>query len=129
MTWDITTAAIPGVRFVTPDEYRKEKLTYVVLSSVDTVLTDALAVAADEHGVIANFFHPDFYHQHVRAVLAAEDAEVSGDDEDDEDELVLVYDRFTAFVLLEKMWELVNRGLLAHRGRGDAFDFRLALPE
>jgi hypothetical protein len=120
MTWDVAVHAAPGARFVDADEYRKHKQKYVGRTMVDQVLTDALASAADDEGVIANFWLPDFYAKTLREEMR---------DEYDEDDYQLTYDRFTAMALTEHLTSLVMAGLLGHRGKGGSYDYRLALPE
>lgn len=119
MTWDIAVATVEGARFVTPEEYREGKHPYVFQGLVDSVLTDALAAAADRDGVIADFHLPSFYATYVREALLAEE---------DDAEFTLTYDRFTAMALMDALHSLLMRGLLAHRGKGDSYDYRLALP-
>lgn len=117
--WDLASAAAPGARFATPEQYRTAKQPLVSEGLVEWVLTDALAEAADQDGVIADFDLRDFYTTHVRNVLRSED---------DADDFALTYDRFTAMALADSLNGLLLRGLLAHRGKGDSYDYRLALP-
>ncbi|TKG61528.1 hypothetical protein [Prauserella endophytica] len=121
--WDITTdAAVAGTRFVTPDEYRQGIPDEISMSMVKSVLVEALADAADQDGVILNFLTPDFYRSYVSGVM-------NRDTEEDGEEPPLVYDRFTAVTLTEHLHAFVlDDGLLAHRGNGDSFDYRLTLP-
>lgn len=59
-----------------------------------TVVTDALAAAADDEGVLLDFNERDFFDTHVGAVMNR-DIEVG------EEVTPLVYDRFTAMALMD----------------------------
>ncbi|MGI8312760.1 hypothetical protein [Saccharopolyspora hattusasensis] len=122
--WDITVHARPGARFATPDECRQHKDEYLPTGGlVEWVLTDALVAAADEHGVLTDFDVRHFYATHVQYALAV-------DDDPEDEPPALTYDRFTAMALQDGLKTLLlDRGLLAHRGKGDSYDYRLALPE
>jgi hypothetical protein len=120
MTWDVKSDAAPGARFVGPDEYRKDKQKYISTSMVDQVLTDALATAADDDGVIEDFDVTDFYATTLQDEMR---------DEYDGDEYRLTYDRFTAMALADHLSGLVMAGLLGLRGKGSSHDYRLTLPE
>lgn len=127
--WDIAVHAVPDTRFVTPAEYRAGKYRHLGRSLVLHVLTDALADAADTEGRIDDFTPEHFYHQHVQAQFhfapsAPAPALAPGDSGKR-----LVFDQFTALVLVDHLSLLSMMGLLAHRS-GDYFDhrYRLTLP-
>lgn len=112
-------AAKPGARFVAPEEFLANLPGTVRNDMVKTVVAEALAHAADADGVLLNFSHPEFYADHVAEVF---DQEL----DDDEESTPLVYDRFVAVALLQCLTSLVlDDGVLAHRGNGDSFDYRL----
>lgn len=117
--WELAVHAIAGARFVGPDEYRERKLGYVVTSLLAQVVTDALANAADQDGVLEDFDQPAFFQRHVAALLSEQAGE----------ELALTYDTFTAMALVDTFTSLRAQGLLGHRGKGGSYDYRLALPE
>lgn len=117
MTWDIARHAVAGARFVGKAEYLRHKDRYLRTSLVDEVVTDALGDAAADDGVIADFDVPRFFATHVAAQLGDAPSPPG-----------LVYDMFTAITLTDHLHNLVAQGLLAHRGRGNAYDYRLALP-
>lgn len=117
--WDITTHAIPGTRFVTPQQYRAGVPASVQRGLVKPILIEALARAADDEGVLLDFEFDEFFATHVAAVLA----------DDDEDAAPVVFDRFTAMVIMDAIGALtIHDGLLANRGNGDSADYRLTLP-
>lgn len=120
MTWDISAHAVEGARFVNPAEYLEHKNNFLLGTLVGYVLTDALVAAADPDGIIENFNVVRFYTQHVATTMRTDD---------DGSDYQLTYDRFTAMSLMEHLHGLVEAGLLAHRGKGDSYDYRLALPE
>lgn len=118
--WDPTVHAAPGARFVTPTEYREGRPDYVCEgSAVLYILTEALADAADNNGVIIDFDVREFYTTHMRNALL--------ENEDDEG-FRLIFDRFTAFTLQDYLGRLLMSGLLGNRGKGNSFDYRLTLP-
>jgi hypothetical protein len=119
MTWDASALA-EGARFVGKDEYLRNKDKYISSPLIDGVLTGALAEAADADGVLTDFSPPDFFNTYVRDELR---------NEEDGADFQLTYDRFTAMTLMEHLGGLVRDGLLGHRGKGDSYDYRLALPE
>lgn len=117
--WDVTVHAIPGTRFVTPGQYREGTPAVVRRGLVKHTVVEALTRAADDDGVLLDFEFDEFFETHVAAVLA----------DDDEAAAPLVYDRFSALVLLDCITMLtIHDGLLANRGNGDSADYRLTLP-
>ena len=119
--WNVATDAIPGARFVTPEEYRLGVPHSVRRSMIKHVVIEALADAADPDGVLLNFNQPTFFALHVANVL--------NQDLEDDDAPPLVYDRFVAMTITDCMTSLMlEDGLLANRGNGDSADFRLTLP-
>lgn len=120
--WDVTVhAAVAGVRFVTPGEFQAGLPASVHRGLVKTVVTEALAIAADEEGVLLDFNERDFFDTHVVAVMNS--------DLEEEEATPLVYDRFTAMALMDCLHSLMlDDGLLANRGNGDTHDYRLTLP-
>lgn len=60
---------------------------------------------------------PDFFDQHVAPLLDERGAAGTA-----------TYDMFTAMALTESLHWLTLGGLLAQRGNGDSYDYRLALP-
>ncbi len=111
---------IAGARFVDPDEYLEHAPGIVRGSMVDTTLVEALAAAADSDGALLDFQIVEFYEQHVTAVMR--------DDEDDPADWRLNYSRFVAMALTDATYRLATAGLLAQRGNGDSYDYRLTLP-
>lgn len=110
-----------GARFVGPDEWLHglpEQWTRDSLHG--STFTDALAVAADDNGVILNFRPNEFYAGPLSDVLR---------NDDDPEGWTLKYDRFSAMTLLDIEMALGNAGYLAVRGNGDSKDRRLTLPD
>jgi hypothetical protein len=121
--WDPAVhAALPGVRFVTPEQYLAAAPQVVRRSMVNYTVIAALADAADADGVLLDSDLPEFYRTHVAKVL-------SRDLDEDEEAPQLVYDTFTAMALMDCLHTLLlEDGLLANRGNGDSADYRLTLP-
>jgi hypothetical protein len=110
---------LTGARPVGPDEWqaglpgeRRYRLSY------DTY-AEALALAADQNGLILDFRPNEFYERDVTKVLAC-----SGDPK----RWRVRYDRFVAMVLIDLSSEFISAGFLAHRGNGHSSDHRLMLP-
>ena len=121
--WDPAVhAALPGVRFVTPERYLAAAPQVVRRGMVNYTVIAALADAADADGVLLDFDLPEFYRTHVAKVL-------SRDLDEDEEAPPLVYDTFTATALMDCLHTLLlEHGLLANRGTADSADYRLTLP-
>jgi hypothetical protein len=121
--WDPAVhAALPGVRFVTPEQYLAGAPQVVRPSMVNYTVIAALAQAADADGVLLDFDLPQFYRTHVATVL-------SQDLDEDQETPQLVYDTFTAMALMDCLHTLLLAdGLLANRGNADSADYRLTLP-
>lgn len=81
------------------------------------VVIDALASAAADDGSLLHFDIRAFFDEHI--------TEAMGRSPDDPP---LKYDSFTAMTLMEAFMWLQARGLLAHRGNGDSYDYWLAAP-
>lgn len=80
------------------------------------VFAKALAEAATDDGLLANFDPIKFCERDISAAIS---------DENHEPGWSVNYDRFTAMVLHDLQMEFAFRGLLARRHGGD---YRLALP-
>ena len=121
--WDPAVhAALPGVRFVTPEQYLVGAPQVVRRGMVNYTVIAALADAADADGVLLDFDLPEFYRTHVAKVL-------SQDLDEDEETPQLVYDTFTAMAVMDCLYTLLlEDGLLADRGNADSADYRLTLP-
>lgn len=113
-----------GSQFVGPQEHR-ERLDSQLLRAlglsdmVDETLLAALAAAADADGLLLDLQRRDLYNRHVTAVLRQEE---------DPADWAVVHDRFVNMLLMEKQFQYLELGLLAHRGTGTSADYRLALP-
>jgi hypothetical protein len=81
------------------------------------VIVEALATAAADDGSLLDFDIRAFYDEHV--------TEAMGRNPDDPP---LRYDAFTAMTLMEAFTWLREGGFLAHRGKGDSYDYWLAAP-
>ncbi len=108
-----------GARFVGPDEWIANRPGPGHYWFSRGVLLDAFAAAADDAGLLLDFQVNRFYERQVTEVVRVED---------DPKNWRLKYDRFTAMVLMDATTEFVEAGLLAHRGNGGSYDYRLALP-
>lgn len=111
----------PQSRSVTPREWYDGLPADLHRRMALGVVAEALADAADEHGVIVNFVEVTFYTRHVARVLNRDLA-------DDEIVEPLVYDRFSALALTDAVNTLLRCGLLAVGGHGDTLNYRLTLP-
>lgn len=121
--WDVVVHAAPGARFVTPPEFLAGlRETTASHGLINGVVCRALAAAADDEGVLLDFDEQTLFDIHIAAELNA-DLEQHG-----EDVTPLVYDRFTAFALMDCLHALQSEGLLGCRGEGDTLDHRLTLP-
>ncbi|MFI9641375.1 hypothetical protein ACIG87_15145 [Micromonospora sp. NPDC051925] len=108
-----------GARFVGPDEWEADALTLVGRRRIYLhPLVRGLAAAADDGGLILDYWPNRFYEGPLSDAMR---------NEDDEPDWKLAYDRFTAMTLSVFIFELVEAGLLATRGNGDSTDYRLAL--
>lgn len=109
-----------GSRFVGPKEWLDglpRKLTTDSLHM--SVYTEALALAADGHGIILDFRPDTFYEVNLSYMLR---------DANDDRDWKLRYDRFVAMLLMDVDVMLAEGGYLAGRGNGDSKDRRLTLP-
>ncbi len=80
-------------------------------SMVTQVLTKLLALAADKSGRIdANYEPSEIFDKHILAALEMEPDDVT---------TPIRYDLWTAMVMTESVYFLVNACFLAHRGGGD----------
>jgi hypothetical protein len=86
-------------------------------SMVMQVLTKLLALAADKSGRIANYEPSEIFDKHILAAMEPDDITTA-----------IRYDTWTAMVMMESVYFLVNAGFLAHRGCGDHAAYHLALP-
>lgn len=86
---------------------------------VTQVLTRLLALAADKSGRIANYEPGEIFDMHILAAMEMEPDDVT---------TAIRYDTWTAMVMAESVYFLVNAGFLAHRGGGDHAAYHLALP-
>lgn len=111
----------PDDRFATPGEWYDALPHEVHRRMAVSAVAEALADAADEHGVIRHFVEVTFYTRHVARVLNRDLA-------DHEIVTPLVYDRFSALALTDAINTLVHQQLLAVSGSGDTLDYRLTLP-
>src|SRR3979490_1261689 len=84
------------------------------------VITEALASAAEDSGLIPDFELPAFYRTHVAKLLCTDDPDVHPGFRE------LTYDAFAAVVLMEHINRLLAAGLLAQAEEGH--DYHLALP-
>lgn len=106
---------------VTPGEWYDGLPAEVHRRMAVSVVAEALADAADEHGVIHNFIEIEFYTRHVARVLNRELA-------DDDVVTPLVYDRFSALALTDAINTLTHQRLLAVNASDGPLDYRLTLP-
>lgn len=88
-------------------------------SMVTQVLTKLPALAADKSGRIANYEPGEVFDKHILAAMEMEPDDVT---------TPVRYDTWTAMVMTESVYFLVNAGFLAHRGGGDHAAYHLALP-
>ena len=79
-------------------------------SMVTQVLTKLLALAADKSGRIANYEPGEIFDTHILAAMEMEPDNVT---------TAIRYDTWTAMVMTESVYFLVNACFLAHRGGGD----------
>jgi hypothetical protein len=105
-----------GARLATKADYEKHVRPVGMLFMI---LTQALAAAADDSGLITDHEDHTFFDSHVMDVLGLEPDEVT---------TPVTYDAFTAMTLMESRMELIRLGYLAHKGKGDSMDLHLALP-
>ncbi|PZG12999.1 hypothetical protein C1I95_24645 [Micromonospora craterilacus] len=111
---------LKGARFVQPAEWDQYAQDVVGRQNIHMwPIVDALSLAANNDGLIRNFEPDEFYTGPLSDAMRNEDDEASWQ---------LVYDRFSAVVLMKLMFKLVEAGLLATRGNGDSSDYRLTLP-
>lgn len=109
-----------GARFVGPREWEQHCADHLnPRHFYMEPLAEALALAADDEGRIIDYRPNEFYEGPLSDVLR---------NEDDSPGWKLRYDRFSAMTMQVLMIELVEAGLLAHRGNGDSVDYRLTLP-
>jgi hypothetical protein len=111
----------PGDRFATPGKWYDALPGEVHRRMAVSVVAEALADAADEHGVIWHFVETTFYTRHIARVLNRDLA-------DHEVVTPLVYDRFSALALTDAINTLLRHQLLAVSGSGDSLVYRLMLP-
>ncbi|MCW3819598.1 hypothetical protein ONA91_34695 [Micromonospora sp. DR5-3] len=119
VTDDARWSFIAGARFVGPDEWRDEAEAIVHRSLHISALVEGLADAADPEGQLINFRPDQFYPGALSDSLR---------NEHDPKGWKMAYDRFVAMVLMDAAYELTRRGLIAQRGNGGSFDYRLTLP-
>jgi hypothetical protein len=113
--------AAEGSVFVGPSEFLVGAREIVSRGLVKAILVEALAEAADDDGVLADFNNRQFFETHVARALA--------DPYADETIVPVAYDRFSAMALTDYLTSLmIEDGLLANRGKGDSYDLRLTLP-
>jgi hypothetical protein len=105
-----------GARMVTRAEFESA---LPIGSMVTQVLTKLLALAADKSGRIANYEPGEIFDTHILAAMEVEPEDVT---------TAIRYDTWTAMVMTESVYFLVNAGFLAHRGGGDHAAYHLALP-
>jgi hypothetical protein len=102
-------------------EYQAHRKAYGTTSGMTfDVITEALASAAEESGLLPDFELPAFYRTHVAKLLCTEDADTHPGFRE------LTYDAFAAVVLMEHLNRLLAVGLLAQATEGP--DYHLALP-
>jgi len=110
--WEIA----EGARIVTRAEFESA---LPIGSMVTQVLTRLLALAADKSGRIANYEPGEIFDMHILAAMEMEPDDVT---------TAIRYDTWTAMVMAESVYFLVNAGFLPHRGGGDHAAYHLALP-
>jgi hypothetical protein len=110
--WEIA----EGARMVTRAELESA---LPIGSMVTQVLTKLLALAADKSGRIAHYGSGEIFDTHILAAMEMEPDDVT---------TAIRYDAWTAMVMSESVYFLVNAGFLAHRGGGDHAAYHLALP-
>jgi hypothetical protein len=110
--WEIA----EGARMVTRAEFESA---LPIGSMVTQVLTKLLAIAADKSGRIAHYEPGEIFDTHILAAMEMEPDDVT---------TAIRYDAWTAMVMSESVYLLVNAGFLAHRGGGDHAAYHLALP-
>jgi hypothetical protein len=109
--WDPAVhGALPGVRFVTPEQYLAAAPQVVRRGMVNYTVIAALADAADADGVLLDLDLSEFYRTPVAKVL-------SRDLDEDEQASQLVYDTFTAMALMDCPAHAPARGRVAGQPR------------
>jgi hypothetical protein len=116
MEWNIASWA----RLVGKGEYQARRRVYGTTGMVYDVITEALASAADDTGLLPAFELPTFYRVHIGKLLCTDDADAHPGFRE------LTYDAFSAVVLMEHLNRLLAAGLLAQAAEGH--DYHLALP-
>lgn len=106
-------------RLATKSEYQAYHQVAGTSGMVLDVITNALAAAADDAGLLPALNLPALYTTHVARLLCTPDAEVPGFRE-------LTYDAFAAVALLEGLNMLLAVGVLAEAEEG--YDYHLAVP-
>jgi hypothetical protein len=104
---------LAGSRRVEPNEFPDVE----PLGLVMPVIADALRSAAAADGSLIDFDIRAFYSKHI--------TEAIGHGPDDPP---LRYDAFTSMTLMEAFRWMEAKGFLAHRGKGDSYDYWLACP-
>ncbi|GAA2701436.1 hypothetical protein [Nonomuraea recticatena] len=107
---------LAGARLVTKAEYQEHTPAAGLLFAT---LTQALAAAANDSGLIEDHEDPDFFKAHVISAIGLDPEDLASP---------ITYDFFTSMTLTESRMELLQLGYLATRGNGDTMDLHLALP-